>query len=356
MPFLIWSTVLCCVCTALLARGPYMLSAVLFIIANAAYQAGQQFYDALLPEVTTEENRGRISGLGVGIGYLGSYIAVGLGLVIAAERRALLFTSIAVAFMLFAWPCFVFVRERGNPNPRPIFDWSAIRDSTAQTLRTLRSGREYPGLIRFLVGRVFYTDAINTVIAFMSLYVVNVAIATGLSQAEGERESKLILMAAISCAIVGGIVWGFIVDRIGPKQTLNLVLGLWVVQFTLAASVGAFGLPIGWLYVVAILAGVGLGGTWASDRPLMLRLAPAHRIGEFYGLYGMVGRFSAVTGPLIWSAITYVVVERSGFTPTVGQACAILSLLLMIVVSYVILRPVSDRQAMEDVVSRRRTP
>ena len=29
----------------------------------ATYQAGQQFYDALLPEVSTEDNRGRISGI-----------------------------------------------------------------------------------------------------------------------------------------------------------------------------------------------------------------------------------------------------------------------------------------------------
>ena len=56
-----------------------MISAMLFIVANAAYQAGLQFYDALLPEVTTEENRGRIGGIGVGIGYLGSYLAVGSG-------------------------------------------------------------------------------------------------------------------------------------------------------------------------------------------------------------------------------------------------------------------------------------
>src|SRR5712692_4240938 len=59
MPFLVWSTILCCLCTALLGRGPFGLSAILFVVANAAYQAGLQFYDALLPEVTTEENRGR---------------------------------------------------------------------------------------------------------------------------------------------------------------------------------------------------------------------------------------------------------------------------------------------------------
>ena len=39
MPFLVGSTVICCACTALFARGPFAVSAVLFIVANAAYQA-----------------------------------------------------------------------------------------------------------------------------------------------------------------------------------------------------------------------------------------------------------------------------------------------------------------------------
>jgi MFS transporter, UMF1 family len=342
MPFLVWSTIICCACTALLARGPYAMSAVLFVIANAAYQAGLQFYDALLPEVTTEDNRGRISGIGVGVGYLGSFVAVGLGFVVASEHRALLFTIIAVAFLVFALPCFLFVGERGNPRPRPIFGLAMIRESIKQTLQTLTRGHEYPGLLRFLVGRLFYTDAINTVIAYMSLYTVNIAVATGLSQQAGEDQAKLILLSAISFAVVGGFVWGWIVDRVGSKRALNLVLYLWILTFALASTIGVLGLPIGWLYLVAIMAGVALGGTWTADRPLMLRLTPPDRIGEFYGLYGMVGRFSAVSGPLLWSAVTYLAVERSGLSPVVGQAIAIATLLVMIVVSYVILRPVSD--------------
>ena len=60
MPFLVWATVICCACTALLARGPFMLSIILFVIANGGYQAGVQFYDSMLPDVTTESNRGRM--------------------------------------------------------------------------------------------------------------------------------------------------------------------------------------------------------------------------------------------------------------------------------------------------------
>jgi UMF1 family MFS transporter len=343
MPFLVWSTIVCCVCTAALARGSFALSAVLFIVANAAYQAGLQFYDALLPEVSTPETRGRISGIGVGIGYLGSYVAVGLGFVIAPDERALLFTIIAATFMLFALPCFFFVHERGNPNPKPVFTWRAVRESTAATADALRSGAKFPGLLRFLVGRVFYTDAINTVIAYMALYTVNVAIAGGRTEAEGEAQARLIMLSAISFAVAGGIAWGRLVDRWGPKRTLDAVLYLWMFFFTLAAAIGFFSLPIAVMYFLAILAGIGLGGTWAADRPYMLMLTPPERIGEFYGLYGMVGRFSAVSGPLLWAGIMHVSVTLGGLRPLAGQAFALLSLLVMIVTSYVILKPVRER-------------
>ena len=344
MPFLMWSTLICCLCTALIARGPYAISAVLFVVANAAYQAGLQFYDALLPEVTTEENRGRIGGIGVGIGYLGSYVAVGVGLLLGTRDKPLLFTIIAVVFFAFSIPCFLFVTERGNPNPRPVFGLSMIRESTAQTVATLRGGAQYPGLLRFLFGRVFYTDAINTVISYMSLYTVNVAIATGLTKAQGEQQAQYIMLSAITFAVLGGFAWGWLVDRIGPKRTLNVVLMLWIATFTLAASIGLLSLPIFFLYAVATMAGVALGGIWAADRPYMLRLTPPDRIGEFYGLYGMVGRFSAVTGPLLWGGTTYLLVERLGKPQLTGQAVAILTLLLMVVLSYVILSKVTDEK------------
>src|SRR5262249_35809598 len=156
------------------------------------------------------------------------------------DDRATQFLLIAVAFLLFSIPCFVFVPERGNPRPRPIAGLSVIRESTVETIQTLRDGRQYPGLLRFLVGRVFYTDAINTVIAYMSLYTVTVAIATGLSKAQGEAGAQLILLCAISCAVVGGFAWGAIVDRAGPKRTLDYVLYLWMATFGLAVAVGLF--------------------------------------------------------------------------------------------------------------------
>ncbi len=341
MPFLVVSTLVCVGFTVLLARTGFWLTATFFCLANVAFQAGLQFYDALLPEVSTEENRGRIGGIGVGVGYLGSYLAVGLGLLLGSEDKPLLFTLIALAFLAFAIPCFLFVKERGNPDPKPINLTMAV-ESTRETLRTLASSQEYPGLLRFLIGRVFYTDAINTVIAIMTLYTVNVAVRAGLTESEGNGRAMFIMMWAVTFAVLGGFAWGWLADRIGPKKTLSLVLGSWVGVFLLAAAIGIAGLPLGALYAVAIWAGFSLGGVWAADRPYMLRLTPPARVGEFYGLYGMVGRFSAITGPAVWAMITGVTIQRLGMAPAVGQGIAILTLLAMILLSLWILAPVSD--------------
>lgn len=342
MPFLIASTLLCVTFTLLLGRAGYIGTIIAFIIANATYQAGLQFYDSLLVEVTTEKNRGRVGGIGVGVGYLGSYVAVGLGLTLGTSDKALLFTLIAILFLVFAIPCFVFVREHGNPNPGKVFDIGIVAASTKETIRTLREGERFPGLVRFLVGRVFYTDAINTVISVMTLYTVNVAISVGQSKAAGERTAQLIMMSAITFAVLGGFMWGWVVDRIGPKRTLDIVLYLWIATFTLASFVGLLGLPIVTLWIVAGMAGVALGGVWSADRPLMLRLTPPDRIGEFYGLYGMVGRFSAISGPVIWAAVTALTVRRLHMPVQVGQGYGVIALLFMVLVSWWILRKIDD--------------
>ncbi|HEX6293204.1 MAG TPA: MFS transporter [Herpetosiphonaceae bacterium] len=341
MPFLIVSTLICVAFTALLARVGYYSTIICFIIANIAYQAGLQFYDALLPEVSTEETRGKIGGIGVGIGYLGSYIAVGLGLIFGVGDKPFLFLMIALLFLLFAIPCFLFVKERGNPNPRRI-TLTTVRESTAETIRTLREGNRYPGLLRFLVGRIFYTDSINTVIAIMALYTVNIAVSTGLSEEQGQNQANLILMSAITFAVIGGFFWGWLTDKLGPKRTLNLVLQAWFAIFVGAAAIGIVGLPLWTLYVVAAAAGFALGGVWSADRPYMLRLTPPARIGEFYGLYGMVGRFSAITGPAVWALVTYLTIQVFDLAPRVGQGIGVLVLLTLMVISYVILQPVSD--------------
>lgn len=333
MPFLITATIICVGFTLVLGRVGLVPSLIAFVVANIGYQAGLQFYDSLLPEVSTEDNRGRISGIGIGVGYLGSFMGVAIGgailkgveLLPAAEQAAryqTVFTISALLFLAFALPAFFFVRERRREVKR--FDFAAVRTAIRQVVSTFRSIRRFPGLARFLVGRFFYTDAVNTVILFMGVYVSN---ELGFTAAQVTR----VLLLAIVFAFIGGLLIGRVVDRIGPKKTLDRVLILWAVVFNWTAAVGIFDLPGSLFWPAACLAGVALGGTWAADRPLMLKLTPPERIGEFYGLYGMVGRFAAITGPLIWA----FVVDSLGL----GRPAAVLTLLAGVIIAIFIIRP-----------------
>ena len=337
VPFLAVSTIICVAFTALLGQGGLMLSLAFFVVANFAYQAGIQFYDALLPDVTTPENVGRVGGIGIGAGYVGSFIGVlvarfmlrgadQLPRALRSLRYAHVFQVTAVLFLLLSLPAFFLIRERVRA--RRHFTRASLAAALRQVANTVRESRRYPGLARFLIGRACYTDSVNTVIAFMGVYVTNeVGFTTG--------QVGFVLLTAIASAAVGAIVmWGRVVDRIGPKRTLNLVLGLWAVVFVWVALVGFLHLPGLVFWPAACLAGIALGGTWTADRPFMLRLAPPTRVGEFYGLYGMVCRFSAITGPFLWG----FVVDILGL----GRPVAVVTLLVGIVVAYIILRPVTD--------------
>jgi MFS transporter, UMF1 family len=328
MPYLIVTTIICVTFTLLLGIGGLWWSLVFFAIANFFFQAGLIFYDALLPEVSTPANRGRVSGYGVGIGYLGSFImlAVGSAILAVGGSRVDIFRATGVLFLLFALPCFLYVRERPRRDTHSL-SLEAVRDAFRAVARTATRVGEYPGLGRFLVARAAYNDVANTLIAFMAIYVQ-------FELAFSEAEVTLIGAVTIIASIAGGFFWGRVLDPLGPKRTLNIVLITWMVTILMGVLIPILELPRALFYLVGVLAGASLGGTWASDRMLLLRLAPPRYLGQFYGLYAMVGRFGQIVGPLLWGFIAV--------TLGLGRPAALFSLVFITLIAFLILRPVQD--------------
>jgi UMF1 family MFS transporter len=114
-----------------------------------------------------------------------------------------------------------------------------------------------------------------------------------------ESQANLVLLFLTVVAVIASFGWGFLVERIGPKRTLLIVLGTWFVGLLIAGSI----LSLPTFLLGGALLGAGLGGVWTSDRVFMLRLSPPDKIGEFFGLYGIAGKFSAVSGPLLYGTI-----------------------------------------------------
>ena len=387
MPFLFVTTLLCVAFTALLGYEKdgwskstiLTVSLIFFVIANYFYQAGLIFYDSTLATISTPGNKGRIGGIGIGVGYVGALVGILSALYITDTLGfpyPAVFQLTAALFLIFAIPCFIFVKETPGDNfwpslmilmatllginawlvednmllryttvffaiwcvfssintkTTPLFRDGSIIDATSGTFTQLKGTlsmlSNFPGLSRFLVGRVFYTDAANTSITFAAIYV---------REEFGMEDSEIAVYTLIGVfsSIVSGFLWGYLVDIVGPKVTLNAVLWFWFASFTLLISTVWLGLPTWMIWLAPFLAGVALGGTWCADRPYMLVLTPPRYIGQFYGLYSMVGRFATIIGPLSWA----IIVDELGF----GRPAAIGFLFIVMIIGYIILQGVDD--------------
>ena len=145
-------------------------------------------------------------------------------------------------------------------------------------------------------------------------------------------------------------VWGRLVDRRGPKQTLVIVLVSWAVGLLLGGVAIGFGPPGLPLFLVAgAILGSGLGGVQVADRVLMVRLSPPDRIGEFFGIYGLVGKGSQVIGQLLYGAILFLLLDCLG---SGAYQVAVLSLLVTMLIGLWLIWPVRDDWAGSGDVAR----
>jgi UMF1 family MFS transporter len=318
-PFLLAFTALCVTATALLAWTRQTGAALItFALANFSYQVSLVFYNALLPVVSGEGNRGRVSGLGVALGYVGAIVGMYLvlpfvdpaaygwlpspfkGLVEFLSVEALegggpvrvnAFLPTALLFLLFSLPVFFGVVESRDLRQARVGQ-GTVRD----VLRTLRSLPAHRDLLKFLVANFLYADVMHTMILVMAIFAER---AVGFS-----TQAAINLLIAISAvaAIVGSYLFGWLADRWPVKSVMILILSLWVLTLLLAFLVTSPGL----FYGVGMLAGAGLGGVWVVARLCLLLLAPREKIGEFFGLYGVTGKAASVVGPLLWSGTLFL--------------------------------------------------
>ncbi|MCJ7457597.1 MAG: MFS transporter [candidate division Zixibacteria bacterium] len=334
-----------------------------FLVANYCFEGGLVFYNAMLPEISTPKNIGRVSGFGVALGYAGSIIGLLLvkpfvtgnffGLQFGSGGREKAFIPTAFFFLLFSLPIFLFVKEKGNQNSGE--KRIKIKEAFRKVWNGIIDTKKYPGVLRFLIADYFFEDAIATVIIFMAVYaqvVMNM----------GDEAKIFFFWFATTFAILGSFVSGVLSDRIGPKKTLFFVVSGWI----LSLSVIMLSTRQLYFWIMGPLIGICLGSTWTASRPLLATLAPRNMLGQFYGLYSLSGRAAATIGPLLWGgAVLFLkkdnplvkgiinLLERIGFTfsdkvlDTIQYRFGILFLVLLMIIGLLIFIKVPDKK-MED--------
>ena len=342
-PFLIGFTLMCVVFTGLLGLTKSLWAGLFFFaLANIGYQTGIVFYDMLLPEISLKEELGKVSGLGVALGYAGTFIGLLLvrPFVLQAGRQAA-FVPTALFFLIFALPCFIFVkdvghspastagRRSGDHGPQSTVHSKQKTDliSIVRNLKdTFINRRKYPGLFRFMIAQFLYLNAINTTMMFVSVYGNKVMGFT-------DTELNSFFLFATAFASAGSAISGFLTDKIGAKKTLMGTITLWCLTFVLVAF--AFNKWMFW--IIGPLSGITLGSTWVASRAFIARIAPVEKRGEFFGFFGLSGR-AAMIGPVVWGAVA-LLLEPLGL---LRYRIAVVSLLAFCVAGLVLLRKVPE--------------
>lgn len=343
-PFLVLFTVIAIAAVfGMEVFGTVVAAVALFVAGNFAYQSAIIFYNSLLPAVAGERGTGRVSGYGVAAGYAGAILALilltffvtdpegarsilgplGWWIETGEEQNSNAFVPTAVLYLLFSLPAFLFVPDRKVREPQRV----GVRSAYRGVLRTIREIRSFQGMGTFMVATILYTDAANTVLANMALY--------GRVVFEMEQgEIRNLLLFSTVFAILGAGVFGFLADRVGPKKTMILVVVFWLIS----AALAALATEVWMLLIVGPLAGISLGSTWVVSRVMLVALSPPEKVGEFFGFYGLAGKFSAVTGPALAGLILTVF---EGLGPG-AYRLAVLSLTLTLSVSLILLLRLPD--------------
>jgi UMF1 family MFS transporter len=280
--------------------GRVALAFTLFVLSNIAFSLGENFTSSFLPELSTPQNIGRISGFGWGLGYVGGllslaaiYPLVAGGFV--AENLAdlrLVWLVNAAFFLLAGLPTFVLLRERALPTPGRSW-WGHAADGLRRVSETAREIRHFSQLGRFLIAFFLFQAGLTTMFAFAGIYAV---------QTVGFDGSDVILLFLVLnvSATLGALGFGWLQDRIGVKVTVQSTLALWIA----ICSAAYFVQTQAQFWVIAVVAGLGIGSLQSAARSMVGLFAPVEKSGEFFGFWGLAGKAAYAVGPLVFGWIS----------------------------------------------------
>ncbi len=339
-PFLIAFTLVAAASCALLEVLPADGNVLPLLVAGGVAVAFGQLalaqYDPLLADVAPRGRRGRVSGIAVAFGFIGIVFALAVvaeGIVgDGSKQRA--FAPAGALFVLFALPAFFWIRERHRePSTAVRPEGRLFGHAFRQVMRTAQHVRGNRDAFQFLVGRFFYSDAIATLSAFLTVYMTRLG---GFS----ETEKNAVLAVSVVGAAIAALVTGRVLSRTGPRAVLLTVLPVFTMLTLLSAAVGE---P--WtIWLAAPAMGSALGCVWTADRVFMIRLTPLELRGQMFGFFNLASRVASAFGPLvIWSATIWVLHSRTDWLSLLGATrVALVGLALAAFVGWLVIRPLSD--------------
>jgi UMF1 family MFS transporter len=313
---------------------------IMFYVGFFAAESALNFVNAILPSLGTDDEVGRISGSGAAFGYWGGVTSLFIMLLLLAENdqgvtllgNAPLFgldpemregtravgPFIAIWYVIFIIPFFLFVRD----DPKVEKKSTQLGAVWGELLTTLKSVFHRKSLLNFLVGSMFYRDALNALYAFGGVYAALVL------DWQTIQIGVFGIIAAIAAAVTTWVA-GLADQRFGPKPVIRT--GVWVLIGVSIIIVGMsreaiFGIPLaagsGLPDIIFYICGVCIGGAggavYAASRSMMVRHTHPERPAEAFGLFALTGKATAFLAPALITLFTIMTGSNQlGFLPVI---------------------------------------
>jgi UMF1 family MFS transporter len=236
----------------------------------------------------------------------------------------------ALWFIVFVMPMFLFTPDR--PAARP--PGAAVTHGLRTIMETLRRLPDYRNATTFLVANMIYADGLVALFAFGGIYAAG-------TFGWGTIQIGVFGILLTLTGTLGAWLGGKLDDRIGPKRVILGSLAMLILASIAILSTGrdhiafvitvAPPVPGGGLYAapaeqffvcIGLLIGLVSGPMQAASRTLLIRLAPADRITQFFGLFALSGKVTSFMGPLAVGAVTAAAAsQRAGMAVLVVFFC-----------------------------------
>ena len=284
-------------------KGDWQTALLLYVFASIGFYGGNIFYDALLPTVSKRKNMDVISGFGYALGYLGGGILFALNVMMnlypewfgipnRAEAVKLSMLTVAIWWFIFSIPVFLYVHEEKVSAEEDLV--KLMKNGWRRLVDTFLKIVPQRKIFIFLLGYLFYIDGVNTTIKM----AVDYGMALGFEQSH-------LIKALLITQFVGfpsAIFFGYLGKWWSPKAGIFVALGVYI-----AATIYAHSMTTSTeFYALAITIGLVQGGVQALSRSLFASMIPHDMEGEYFGFFNMVGKASAIAGPLLvsWVSVT----------------------------------------------------
>lgn len=304
------------------------LGLFLFVVALVGFGGSLVFYNAFLPEITTEENYDKVSARGFSMGYTGSVLLLIINLVTimfpelffdvagkAAQLQATLseadawnqakahyegvasrisFLSVGLWWAGFAQIPFYYLTDKPKQPENGSSSIAKGFHELVKVWREINQTTTHSRIKRYLLGFFFTSMGLQTVMYVASMF--------GSQELKLPTQDLIITILIIQLiAIAGAYIFSAVSARAGNIYTLIIMSCIWIMICVVAYSIHT----ATEFYILGALVGLVMGGIQSLFRSTYAKIIPDQtaNTASYFSFYDVSEKLATVIGTLSYGLL-----------------------------------------------------